>query len=103
VKKSRRGTDKRSPDSSDVVHLAVRVQARASRSGIQGVSDSCLHVRTMAVPADGAANRDVIRQLARAFGVPKSNVTLLRGASSRHKLFRIEKPRKHPDWMDELN
>ena len=65
------------------------MQPRSSRSEILGWKGNHLRIRTTAAPADGAANRDVARQLARVYGVPPSRVELLRGAKGRDKLFRI--------------
>ena len=62
--------------------------------------DGVLRIRTTSVPADGAANKDVIRQLAKAFGVPPSAVRLLRGESSRIKDFVIHKPKKRPGCLE---
>jgi hypothetical protein len=47
-------------------------------------------VRLSAPPAEGQANAALARFLGRALGVPASSVQLLRGASSRDKLVRIE-------------
>ena len=79
--------------------VPVRVQPRGSRSEIVGVLDGRVKIRTTAAPADGQANRDVIRQLADAFDVPPSRVSLKRGAASRLKTFVIERPGCLPDWI----
>jgi len=57
----------------NVVVIAIRVQPRGSRSEIQGVKDGRLRIKTTAPPADGKANQDVIRRLAKEFGVPLSS------------------------------
>lgn len=46
-------------------------------------------VRTTAVPERGKANKDVVDILAEHFNVPKSNIALLRGGTSKRKLFKI--------------
>jgi uncharacterized protein len=69
--------------------LHVRVQPRASRNEVVGWQDDALRVRVTAPPADGLANRAVTDLLARALGLPASQVALVRGAASRDKLFRI--------------
>jgi uncharacterized protein (TIGR00251 family) len=69
--------------------LHVRVQTRASRNEVVGWQDDALRVRVTAPPTDGLANRAVTDLLARAFGLPASQVALVRGAASRDKLFRI--------------
>ena len=48
-----------------------------------------MHVRVTSPPADGAANDAVLRVLAAALGRPRRDLTLLRGASARIKLFGI--------------
>ncbi len=71
--------------------VALRVTPRSVRDAIEGVDDEgSIRVRVTAAPADGAANKAVIKLLAKSLGVPKSALTLVAGASSRHKRLRIE-------------
>lgn len=86
----------------DEMLVHVRVLARASRSGIHGVRDGRLQVKTTSPPVGGAANKDVIRQLAEQFGVPPSRVLLRRGAKQRMKTFRILEPRRIPAFVRDL-
>jgi uncharacterized protein (TIGR00251 family) len=65
--------------------LRIRIQPRSSRECIDGVRDGRLLVRVAAPPVEGAANDSLIRLLSHALGVPKSDVSLLRGVKSRHK------------------
>jgi len=69
--------------------LALRVTpgARGEALAIEG---GRLLAKVRAKPEDGKANTAVIVLLARALGVPASRVELLRGATSREKLFRID-------------
>jgi uncharacterized protein (TIGR00251 family) len=83
---------------SDAITVRVRVQPRGSRNQVQRLEDGSLRIRTTAPPADGRANKDVARQLAKAYGVPPSRVTLVRGATHRDKVFRIELPGAAPDF-----
>jgi hypothetical protein len=80
----------------------VRVLARGSRSEIKGVREGRLQVKTTSPPVGGAANQDVIRQLAVEFGVPLSRVVLHRGATQRMKTFRILKPQRMPAYLGDL-
>jgi uncharacterized protein (TIGR00251 family) len=86
----------------DELFLQVRVLARGSRSGIHGVRDGRLQVKTTSPPVGGAANKDVIRQLAEEFDVPPSRVVLHRGATQRMKTFRILEPRRIPAFVRDL-
>lgn len=82
--------------------VPVRVLARGSRSEIQGVRDGRLLIKTTSPPVGGAANRDVVRQLSEAFGVPPSRVLLQRGKTDRLKTFRVLEPRRIPACAAEL-
>ena len=68
------------------VRFSVRVQPRASRSGVDSVIGDALKVRVHAPPVDGAANQAVIEALADALGVPKRAVTIVSGESGRSKV-----------------
>ena len=65
--------------------IRVRVQPRSSREGIDGVREGRLRVRVSSPPADGAANERLIRLLSHALGVPKTHISLIRGAKNRDK------------------
>lgn len=67
----------------------VRVVPRAGRSGIAGVADGVVRVRIAAAPVDGAANDELIDTLARALCVPRRDVQIVSGLTSRTKRVRI--------------
>lgn len=69
--------------------IAVRVQPRASRSQLEGIAEDRLRVRLSAPPVEGAANEACAALLAEVFGVPKRDVTLVRGHRAREKHFEI--------------
>jgi uncharacterized protein YggU (UPF0235/DUF167 family) len=74
-----------------VVRFAVRVVPRGGRDAIDGVTDAGeLRCRVSAAPADGAANKALLRLVADACGVPPSAVVLEAGATSRTKRLRVE-------------
>ena len=52
--------------------------------------DGRLKVAVTAPPVDGEANAAVIELLAKALGVPRRQVEVIAGASSRRKTVRIE-------------
>ncbi len=71
--------------------IAVRVTPRSSRDAVEGVdAEGVLRVRVTAPPADGAANKAVVKLVAAVAGLPKSAVSVVTGASSRHKQLRLE-------------
>ena len=69
--------------------LDIRVSPRASRSEIVGTADGVLKVRIASPPVDGAANAELIKLLSKSYGVPKSNVEIISGQSSKTKRVRI--------------
>ena len=70
--------------------IATRVTPRAGRDTIAQGEGGVLEIRVTAPPEDGKANKAVTKLLARALGVAKSRLTLIRGASARDKLFRLD-------------
>jgi uncharacterized protein YggU (UPF0235/DUF167 family) len=68
--------------------IAVRVTPRASRNRIV-VEEGQIKVYVTTLPEDGKANAAVQTMLAKALGVPKSRLTLIRGQTSRDKVFRV--------------
>lgn len=73
----------------DGVIISVRVITRAGRSVIGGVREGALLVRLNAPPVDGAANAELIDVLADALAVPKRDVSIVSGISSKQKRVRI--------------
>jgi uncharacterized protein (TIGR00251 family) len=71
------------------VTFAVRVVPRASRNEIAGVHGNALKVRLTAPPVEGRANEALIAFLAQRLGVRKSQVEILAGTTSRHKMIRV--------------
>lgn len=80
----------------DDLLLQLRVQPRAARDQFVGPHGDHYKLRITAPPVEGKANTHLIRFLAKAFGVGRSQVTLVTGESSKNKGFRIEKPAKYP-------
>ena len=66
--------------------IAVRVTPRGGRDVIEAGAEG-LRVRVTAPPEDGKANDAVRRLLAKAMGVAPTRLVLVRGATSRDKVF----------------
>lgn len=73
----------------DAVRFTVRVQPRASRSGVAGVQAGSLRVRLTAPPVDGAANEALVELLADLLGVQKRTISIVGGMTSRTKVIEI--------------
>jgi uncharacterized protein (TIGR00251 family) len=59
-----------------------------------------LKIRLTAPPVEGKANAYLMAFLAKAFGVSKSQVSLISGELNRQKRVRICSPKKLPDLPD---
>jgi uncharacterized protein YggU (UPF0235/DUF167 family) len=70
--------------------FAVRATPRARSAGVTRGADGVFAIRVTAPPEDGRATRAVQQALAEVLGVAPSRLTLLRGAASRDKLFRLD-------------
>ncbi|MEQ1921850.1 MAG: DUF167 family protein [Pyrinomonadaceae bacterium] len=70
--------------------FSIRVVPRASRTEIVGIHDETLKIRIASPPVDGAANAEIIRFLAKTFGVSKRDVFILSGETSKNKRIKIE-------------
>ncbi len=70
--------------------LSVKAQPRSKKNEIVGLVGAELKVRVCAPPVDSAANEALVEFLAEVLQCPRRKVSLARGASSTHKLFRIE-------------
>lgn len=68
--------------------IAVRVIPRAARNGIE-LRDGQIRILVTTVPEDGKANEAVRKSLAKALGVAKTRLVLVRGQASRDKVFRV--------------
>jgi uncharacterized protein len=68
----------------------VRVIPRASRSEVVGEHDGSLKVKLASPPVDGAANAELIRLLAKQFGVSRSDVQIVKGETSKNKRIKIK-------------
>lgn len=76
--------------------LTIRLQPRASRDEIVGPHGDALKIRITAPPVEGQANAHLIRFLAAAFEVSRSQVSLVSGDTARSKQLRVNSPRRLP-------
>ena len=69
--------------------INLRVIPRARQNKITTDADGTLRVHITAAPAGGAANVAVVRAIAEYFHVPKSQIQIIRGETSRDKVVEI--------------
>jgi uncharacterized protein (TIGR00251 family) len=75
------------------ISVAVKVQPKARRAGVQGSVQSAdgprLRIGVSEAAEDGKANKAACAILARAFGVSNGAVTVVIGASNREKVMHV--------------
>jgi uncharacterized protein YggU (UPF0235/DUF167 family) len=69
--------------------LAIRVTPNARRAGMELV-DGQIRIAVTETPEAGKATEAARAALAKALGVAKTRLTLVRGAAARDKLFRLD-------------
>jgi uncharacterized protein len=67
----------------------VHAQPGARRTEVTGLHGDALKVRVAAPALEDRANEALVEYLAKRLGVGRRDVTLVAGARSRHKRFRI--------------
>jgi len=83
-------------DGDDLI-LDCHLQPKASSDEFAGLHGDRLKIRLTAPPVEGKANAHLLAFLGKAFGVAKSQVSLISGELNRQKRVRIQRPQKLPD------
>ena len=87
------------PQKDGAVRVDVHVIPNASRTQPDGVHDGALRVRLHAPPVDGKANTALMAWLAEALKIPKNQVTLVRGQTSKRKHWQVSaSAAAHAQW-----
>lgn len=76
-------------DASGDVLLWLHVQPGARKTEVVGLHGGALKIRLAAPPVDGKANACLVDFIAGRIGVPRVNVELVSGATSRRKRLRV--------------
>jgi uncharacterized protein (TIGR00251 family) len=69
--------------------LAIRVTPRSSREALGPGTADHLAARLTAPPVEGAANTALVALVAKAFGVPRRDVSILAGETGRLKRLHV--------------
>jgi uncharacterized protein (TIGR00251 family) len=69
--------------------LRLKVIPGAGRNSMAEVRNGELLVRIQAPARKGAANKELVKYLARSLSLPRSEIAVVTGATSRHKVIRL--------------
>jgi len=70
------------------MRISVRVIPRSSRNVLEW-DEGSIRARLTAPPVDGAANAALIELLSKQLALPRRNIEIVRGATSRQKIIEI--------------
>jgi len=82
--------------------VRLRIQPRSSRKGVIGRHGDRIRFAVHAPPSEGAANRALLRELAKALGVSMSCLSILAGERSREKDVLVEAELSEREILDRL-
>ena len=71
------------------ITFTVRVIPRSSKAEIVGEHDGALKIKLKSPPVDGEANDELIRFLSKLLSIPRSNIEIVSGETSRSKRIRV--------------
>jgi uncharacterized protein (TIGR00251 family) len=74
----------------DAVRLNVQVLPNAKKTEVVGLIDGALKIRLKAQPIEGQANEELIRFIATKMKLPKKQISVVRGLTSRQKTIEIK-------------
>ncbi len=63
----------------------MKVSPRSSRPGVQGVEGEYLKVKLKSPPVEGKANSELVEVLAKALGISKTQMEIVKGFKGRIK------------------
>ena len=74
----------------EAIRLSVQVLPNAKKTEVVGLIDGALKIRLKAQPIEGQANEELIRFIATQIKLPKKQISVVRGLTSRQKIIEIK-------------
>jgi uncharacterized protein (TIGR00251 family) len=69
----------------EFITFNIRVIPRSAKTEVAGEHDGTLKIKLKAPPVDGAANEELVRFLSKSLNIPRSNIEITSGQTSRTK------------------
>ncbi len=84
------------------VSMRIKAQPNASKSEFcEAYGDDAIKIRIKAPAVEGAANKELIKFLAKSFKVSKSDILFKTGQQSKIKIVAFPLNDKFKDWIEE--
>lgn len=80
---------KANPKTGNELILKIKVEPRSSKAGVVGPYGDALKVKLTSPPVEGKANKELIELLAKEFGIPKRDIEIISGQSSKNKIVKL--------------
>ncbi len=85
------------------VRIRIKAQPGASRSEFAGLyGEDALKVRIAAAAVEGAANKELVKFLSKAFKVPKSEIRFKSGETAKIKILEFPYTEKFSEFIQKL-
>ncbi|WP_456429263.1 DUF167 domain-containing protein [Nitratifractor sp.] len=85
------------------VSLKIKAQPGASRSEFAGLyGEEAIKIRIAAAAVEGAANKELVKFLSKAFKVPKSSIRFKSGETAKIKVLEFPYTEKFGEFLGEL-
>ncbi len=85
------------------VSLKIKAQPGASRSEFAGLyGEEAIKIRIAAAAVEGAANKELVKFLSKAFKVPKSSIRFKSGETAKIKILQFPYTEKFEEFLGEL-
>ncbi len=85
-----------------MIMLTIKVVPQSGKSEIILDKQGRLKAFLKAAPEKGKANKELIKLLAKALGCPQALITLIAGASHRHKTLKLALPLSYEEVVTKL-
>ena len=70
--------------------IEVNVKTNSKKERLIEIDENLLEIHVTSQPVKGAANKDIIKMLARHFNTSKSNISIIKGLKSKNKIIKIK-------------
>ncbi len=88
---------------SESVSLKIKAQPGASRSEFAGLyGEEAIKIRIAAAAVEGAANKELVKFLSKAFKVPKSSIRFKSGETAKIKVLEFPYTEKFSEFIQKL-
>jgi len=86
----------------DKVLLRVKAQPAASKNAFSGIyGEDAIKITIKAPAVEGAANKELVKFLAKSFKVAKSDITFKSGEQSKIKIIEFPLTEKFNEWIEQ--